>query len=358
MKNINQSVSNGSSQDDAASRIKSNLMPSRAPLSEQRISRRANALFTALSTDFLLREQFVTDPAQIMAEYLYGQYLPDETADLVNQLVFAVMSNPRLYDWMTSYARRLDGAMPTSHAFVIEFARAVAASGDELTVLALIRGGAGGGGQLPAPIDFLLPIFIVIGGRAAAGGTEMSPGGGTEMSPGNLRAGTEMSPGGGTEMSPGNLRAGTEMSPGGGTEMSPGNLIFGAADPGALRAGTEMSPGGGTEMSPGRLRAGTEMSPGGGTEMSPGRIRAGTEMSPGYGTEQSGTHMSPGLISSGTEMSPGYGTEQSGTHMSPGRLGGIGQLPGHLRISIDALARYANQLRIQGALTSSGFEHL
>ncbi|WP_404932209.1 hypothetical protein HF313_09180 [Massilia atriviolacea] len=314
-------------------------------------------MFTALSTDFLLREQFVTDPAQIMAEYLYGQYLPDDTADLVNQLVFAVMSNARLYDWMSNYARRLDGALPTSHAFVIDFARAVAASGDELTVLALIRGGAAGGGQGPGPIDFLLPMVIVIGGRAAAG-TEMSPGGGTEMSPGALRPGTEMSPGGGTEMSPGSLvfgapgysaslRAGTEMSPGGGTEMSPGRL----------RAGTEMSPGGGTEMSPGRIRAGTEMSPGGGTEMSPGRIRAGTDMSPGFGTEMSGTHMSPGLVSSGTEMSPGYGTEQSGTHMSPGRFGGIGQLPGHLRISIDALARYANQLRVQGALQSSGFEH-
>ena len=45
-------------------------------LAEGKISRRADALFKTLATDYLLREQFVTDPAQILSDYLFGQHLP------------------------------------------------------------------------------------------------------------------------------------------------------------------------------------------------------------------------------------------------------------------------------------------
>jgi hypothetical protein len=188
-------------------------------MAEEKTNRRARALFQTLSTDYLLREQFVTDPAQIMAEYFFGDRLPDELSDTANQLLYAVMSNSRLFDWMVRYSRQLNGVTPTRHAFALQFARAVATGGDELTALALIRGASEGRDHFVVQSDLLRALITILGGRSSSGGTEMSPGGGTEISPG-----------GGTEMSPGAVFAGTEMSPGGGTEISPGG-------------GTEMSPG-------------------------------------------------------------------------------------------------------------------
>ena len=47
-----------------------------------------------LSTDYLLREQFVTDPAQIMSDYVFGERLTEEASDAANQLLFAVDVEP------------------------------------------------------------------------------------------------------------------------------------------------------------------------------------------------------------------------------------------------------------------------
>ena len=212
----------------------------------EKYNRRTDALFRALSTDFLLREQFVTDPSQILSEYLYGKRLTDEASDAANQLLYCVLSNPRLRRWMADYSRHLKGSTPTTHQFAVEFARAVAKQGDELTALSLIRTAAEGRGDFVVQADLLRSIISVIGSRFSSGGTEVSPGGGTEVSPG-----------GGTEVSPGAIFRGTDMSPGGGTNISPG---------------------GGTNMSPGAIFSGTDMSPGGGTNISPG---GGTNISPG-----------------------------------------------------------------------------
>jgi hypothetical protein len=267
-----------------------------------RAARRTDALFKAVSGDFLLREQFVTDPAQILSEYVHGKRLPDGTAGAANQLLFAVVSNPGLANWMRQYAKVHGGDPPPDEAFARDFARAVAENPDEQVVIALVRG-AGEKRDLFTPqSDLLRAIIVALGGGL-----------------GSVSAGTEMSPGTG----------GTEMSPGGGTEMSPGK----AFEPGrgGVFAGTEMSPGGGTEMSPGH---GTEMSPGGARD--PGSVMSGTEMSPG-----------------GTEMSPGTG----GTEMSPGRFGG--QFGGiDVRGTFQALVDFANQLRSRGALNFTGQERV
>ena len=222
----------------------------------EKYNRRTDALFRALSTDYLLREQFVTDPAQILSEYLYGKRLTDEASDAANQLLYCVLSNPRLRRWMADYSGHLKGSTPTNHEFALQFARAVAKQGDELTALSLIRTASEGRGDFVVQADLLRSIIAVIGTRFGSGGTEVSPGGGTEVSPG-----------GGTEVSPGAIFRGTEVSPGGGTEVSPGGGT--EVSPGAIFRGTEVSPGGGTEISPG-----------GGTEISPGAL-VGLEL-PGY----------------------------------------------------------------------------
>ena len=60
--------------------------------------RRVDALFRALASDYLFREQFVTDPAQILTEYVHGERLEPDQAAAANQLVFAMVSNPGLLD--------------------------------------------------------------------------------------------------------------------------------------------------------------------------------------------------------------------------------------------------------------------
>jgi hypothetical protein len=286
-----------------------------------RSARRAKALFQALSGDFLLREQFVTDPAGILTEYVHGKALEPESATAANQLLYAVVSNPEMFTWLRQQAGRGGGGGSSSRAMAADFAGAVQRHGDRAIVASLIRCGTGEPGTTAAALDLLKAVASVIGGpirRLPGDGTEFTPGTGTEFTPG---PGTEFTPGTGT---------GTEVSPGTGTEFTPGT-----------GTGTEVSPGTGTEFTPG---TGTEFTPGTGTgtEVSPG-TGTGTEVSPGTGT---GTEVSPGT-GTGTEVSPGTGT---GTEVSPGKLPQFGQL----EVAVRSLVEFANELRAAGALIETG----
>jgi hypothetical protein len=203
-----------------------------SPVAQAALARRTGALFQAMGNDFLLREQFVTDPAQIVSEYVMGVRIPAERAIAANTFIYSVLSNPRLVSWLREYSERRGGEVPLDRELLMDFGTAIAGSGDAQVVNALIVGSLNRQQMLGVEVPILGQLFgggIFVGG---ASGTERSPDTGTEMSPGT---GTEMSPGTGTEMSPG---TGTEMSPGTGTEASPGT-------------GTEASPGTGTEASPG-----------------------------------------------------------------------------------------------------------
>jgi hypothetical protein len=275
------------------------------------VARRFDALFKAMSTDILLREQFITDPAQILSEYVHGTSLPPQKASVTNQLVYSVLSNPKLLSWLRDYSIKHKGDPPSSQKFMGDFGRAAVESGGHHVVLALIRGAAEKESVFGFDED-LVPIIFDIFNRGGIGSS------GTEMSTGTS--------------------FGTEQS---GTHMSTGGIMV---------SGTEMSTG---------TSFGTEQS---GTHMSTGGIMvSGTEMSTGtsFGTEQSGTHMSTGgIMVSGTEMSTGGGTEMStgtgGTEMSTGARvfgGGIDIFPqGHFRVTLEALTQYAIQLRDSGAL--------
>jgi hypothetical protein len=206
-------------------------------------ARRTEALLRTVAQDFLLREQFVTDPVQVTSEYVAGSRVAPERAVAANTFVYSVLSNPRLVAWLReSSLDRRHSAAPDDE-FLADFAAAIAGADDRYVVGALMRGAQSSERVLDVEVSLLRELFRLGAFTDDDGtGTEFSPGTGTEFSPGT---GTEFSPGTGTEMSPG---TGTEMSPGTGTEMSPGT-------------GTEMSPGTGTEMSPG---TGTEMSGWGG----------------------------------------------------------------------------------------------
>ncbi|MGF6870600.1 hypothetical protein [Paraburkholderia sp. MM5477-R1] len=199
---------------------------------QMRISRRSRALFRALSNDFLLREQFVTDPATILSEYIEGKAMPTEVAAGANQLLYAVLANRPMLNWLREYAREPDMVL-TNSRFADGLAKAIGRHGDATVAAALIRLGSIEGAPVGQALDLVRLIGAALGGPGrGASGTEFTPGTGTQVSPGT---GTQVTPGGGTQVSPG---TGTQVSPGTGTQVTPGG-------------GTQVSPGTGTQITPG-----------------------------------------------------------------------------------------------------------
>jgi hypothetical protein len=271
-------------------------------------------LFQALSSDFLLREQFITDPAGILSEYVDGKSLPSEAATAANQLLYAVVSNPAMLRWLRQESNAVRNGSISNRFLAANFAAAVTRHGDEAVIASLIRCGANGSGTVVPALDLVKAAVTLAGGpQRQSGGTEFTP----------VRPGTEVSPGTGTEFTPG-TGGGTESTPARpGTEFTP------------VRPGTEVSPGTGTEFTPGT---------GGGTESTP--ARPGTEFTP----VRPGTEVSPGT---GTEFTPGTG---GGTESTP-----AGNRPGpaswgEFEVVLGPLVAYASELRAVGTLTETGLE--
>jgi hypothetical protein len=271
--------------------------------------RRSDALFKAMASDFLLREQFVTDPTQVLSDYALSGRVSAEQADVSDQLVYAIMSSPELLGWLRTYSSRAK-SVPSREQLVRDVLKAAVDVNAHAVVIALARASHQRQDVVGEGSAFMSLLDLIIYG------------------PGGIFAHTEMSTGHttGTEMSTGHVFV-TEMSTGHttGTEMSTGHVFV-----------TEMSTGHttGTEMSTGHVFV-TEMSTGHttGTEMSTGHIFS-TEMSTGHGT--------------GTEMSTGHttGTEKSTGH----HLGSDIFRPGYQRVALAALVDYSTQLRRAGAL--------
>lgn len=90
------------------------------------LQRRLDALFRALASDFLLREQFITDPAQIASEYINGKRIAPEQSAAMNYLIYSCLANNYLISWLRDYAMRSDGKEPiTQQRFVRDFSAAV-----------------------------------------------------------------------------------------------------------------------------------------------------------------------------------------------------------------------------------------
>jgi hypothetical protein len=114
---------------------------SRQPASLQRIAElhRVDALFRAMATDVLLREQFVTDPSQILSEYVFSEKLPAEQALVSNQLLYATVANRPLLEWLHGYAAKNLGGMLSRQRFIEDFAHAIATFGAHQVILAIAK---------------------------------------------------------------------------------------------------------------------------------------------------------------------------------------------------------------------------
>jgi len=101
--------------------------------------RRTQALFDAMSGDHLFREQFVTDPAQIYTEYVYGTSLDRHRADVINQFMYAVLANDDLVQWFVDYRNECQGTPPSDVEFARRFTRAVVDQNAHHAAIALTR---------------------------------------------------------------------------------------------------------------------------------------------------------------------------------------------------------------------------
>ncbi|WP_404948971.1 hypothetical protein HFP70_32020 [Streptomyces sp. ARC14] len=102
--------------------------------------RRIDALFLAMETDFLLREQFITGPSQILTEYLAVPPVSDEQAALTDRLVYSVFANPKLLLWFQEYVHRHPDAVPPQGEFLTEFCRATVENDGQEVFAALLEG--------------------------------------------------------------------------------------------------------------------------------------------------------------------------------------------------------------------------
>jgi hypothetical protein len=140
------------------------------------VSRRVDALFLAMASDFLLREKFVTNPAQMTAEYVYGKALPQPRATAINQLFYSVVSNQKLLSWLRSYSARHRGNQPSARQFLTDFGEAVVEHGGQYVVYSLIGSSLTGTGL---SFDDSLLNVVFSGGSRIMDGTD----GGTVTTP-------------------------------------------------------------------------------------------------------------------------------------------------------------------------------
>ncbi|WP_201785097.1 hypothetical protein, partial [Streptomyces azureus] len=92
-----------------------------------------------MATDLLLREQFVTDPAQILSEYVDGQQISPQRSSALNQLIYAVAVDTDVLRWLRSYVLTNQETPVSRDRFMVEFGRAVTENRSLPVVLALLR---------------------------------------------------------------------------------------------------------------------------------------------------------------------------------------------------------------------------
>ncbi|MFF3889996.1 hypothetical protein [Streptomyces sp. NPDC001914] len=121
--------------------------------------RRIDALFRAMETDFLLREQFITGPSQILMDYLAGPSVSDEEAALTDRLIYSVFASPKLLQWFEEYVRLHRDEVPTGGQFLADFCEATVSHGAREVVATLMHGCAADTG-LYGLTDDLLHYFV------------------------------------------------------------------------------------------------------------------------------------------------------------------------------------------------------
>ncbi|MEC5218917.1 uncharacterized protein YjbI with pentapeptide repeats [Actimicrobium sp. GrIS 1.19] len=334
------------------SRLPARVAPDRSgAMRQMALQRRLDALFRALSSDFLLREQFITDPAQIAAEYVNGKRMDPEDAAAMNYLIYSCLGNNYLISWFRDYSLRHGNERITRQRFVKDFSAAVVNQRAQHVVSSLVHFALSGNARIALDDTWLQAIFGVWETQPADGtddATDETGTGGT----GTDSTGTDST---GTD-STGTDSTGTDSTGTGGTGTdSTGTDSTGTGGTGTDSTGTDSTGTGGT----GTDSTGTD---GTGTD-STGTDSTGTDST---GTDSTGTDVTDSTLTAITWKT--YITDQTDTtHPSttPFTHTAMTRSPittettqntirflgtSHVVVTLEALTSYARQLIRSGAL--------
>jgi hypothetical protein len=134
--------------------------------------RRTDALFQAMSQDYLLRQQFITNPVSVLSEYVYGTPIPAERAAASNQLIYAVLAERDLLSWLHVYASDHRNDVPSGRKFLTDISSAIVDYGGRHAVMALIRSSVEGNSLVEFDEDLLHYFFNL--GVLVAGAEEQA----------------------------------------------------------------------------------------------------------------------------------------------------------------------------------------
>lgn len=91
-----------------------------------------------MSTDFLLREQFLTSPAQVVADFVTNSTLAEDQAESLNEIIYSIASSSSLMTWLRVYAIQNKATQPSLDQVLEDFGNAVVNQKSHSVVRSLI----------------------------------------------------------------------------------------------------------------------------------------------------------------------------------------------------------------------------
>ncbi|MFB9718953.1 hypothetical protein [Planobispora longispora] len=117
-----------------------------------------------------LQERFIADPSGVIAEYAGTADLPPQTLSETNRMIFAVLTNADLLNWLMEYAEEKRDTEMTREEFTRDFGDAILELGGSSPALDVIREAVRHGDTLQAALasapfihhsEFFLPGIAV-----------------------------------------------------------------------------------------------------------------------------------------------------------------------------------------------------
>jgi hypothetical protein len=106
------------------------------------ITNKVDALFKSMAADPQRQKEFIENPAKVMALEVEGMQLPTQQVSVTNALLFSVLSNQALMDWLGRYSLEHRRDPPTRDVFLRDFGDAVVEHGGAHFILSTLRNAA------------------------------------------------------------------------------------------------------------------------------------------------------------------------------------------------------------------------
>lgn len=110
----------------------------RLEIKPKEMRKRLIALFDKIDKDEKIRESFIRNPSQYISNDVMNQNLPPQQLSEANRLLFSLMSNDTMLEWLKTYQSQEVGAKFNKKQFLQDFAKKIAALGDENIIASIV----------------------------------------------------------------------------------------------------------------------------------------------------------------------------------------------------------------------------